>query len=688
MTLEYTFSLTDKLSAGLQKIIINNERMLDTFGGVQMKMLDVNYSFNDTGKSITSLKKRAEFLQEERELIPAGNTKAIIGYNNEINKLNSEIEKLENLKEVPWTEQLESLIPGLEKAFNPMNMLSSAAGSLKQTISDGLTAWKSQYEEQERLSVVMHNTMNAGDEEVKSILKLTDAQQKMGVVSQQTQIAGVEALAGNVSQHDSLQRMIPLMNDMIARQYGVNASKEKATEIAGAFGKIMQGETNALSQYKIELTEAQKGRIRLGDETARVAMLEEVVGKAVGGANLALAQTPEGRWQQHENGISALSGRIGKLTVQFRNALFPVINTFSGLFEKLVSWIESHSTAISSAINNVCAVIAPVLETVFAFISIIGERFAWWFNALTEGNPLIVGITANITGLVATLGGLYAITKAVTFCQNVLSGATKLLSIAQLALNSAYLTSPLTWIVLAIGAVVTVVMICWNKFEGFRRVVLGVWNVVKEFGKSLFNAVLEPIKKIINGIGILGKAISQLFNGDMDGAWESAKAGAAELMEGVKGADPRVVGINVAKTLDIEGAWQQGEEDAKNGVGLFDMEMPSLPGLSDMLNFGGVGAAAGVGADLVSLQPSPAALGVQPQMESGLTIQPSIQPGIQPVGITESYQGFTQPQTEGKTIYVENICEQIVIHVANTDRQGTEEIKSAIYEVLNEIAEA
>lgn len=824
--MSYTFSLAGTLPAGLEEIRITNDRLLDTFSGIQKKMNDVNHAFSDTGRSITSLKKQMSFLEEERSLLPADNQQAIIGYNNEIRKLNAEINKLENLEEVPWTDQLESAIPGLEKMFNPMDMISSAATKLKQAVSDGLDVWKSQHDEQVRLSAVMHNTMNAGEGEVRSILKLTDAQQKLGVVSRSTQVAGIESLTGNVKQQDSLIRMIPLMNDLTAQQYGVNASKEKATEIAGAFGKIMQGDTGALSQYGIKLTEVQETFIRFGNEASRVAMLEEIVGKAAGGANQALAETPEGRWAQHENGINALLGRIGKLTVQFRNSLFPVIDLFGNLFEKVIVWIESNSATIAAAINEVCSVASIVLGGVFTALSGIIQGFSWWFTALNEGNPLVVSLSSQVALLAGTLGGLYAITKTVAFFQGLQEGATKLLTIAQLALNSAFLTSPLTWIALAIGAVVVAVMVCWNKFEGFRRVVLGVWNVIKEFGVGLYNAVLDPIKKIINGVGILGQAIGQLFAGNFDDALETAKAGAKELTEGLKGATlqvafPFTAGIEAFKNADIAGAWAQGGEDAKNTGG--EGEGFQMPGISDILN---LPVFAGSVPDMGNLQPEltmsattqavalpanlsippaaipnqsiqindsqtgsfledimlnvrkiaavlvlPVALNAQSEAISNAAIQPVLpessvkvttqpgnfhlnpfvqpagfplnlftqpatdspgesmqstdsqsgyipkvmmplhkmsstialpvaanvhsgmglesteQPGNYSIGMSESYLSGTQG-AEGNTIHFDRICEQIVIHVANTDQRGTEEIRSAIYEVLNEIAEA
>lgn len=793
--IEYRFSLIDEVSAKMDSITIKNEKMLDLFGGLQMKLTEVNRTFNDTGETLGSLKQKVDFLQQEREWIPVSNMEGLQAYNSKIKELNDSIRKLEGSnvddieklgsafgdihiqlnqlnclhiqelndeideldtpkieqtgKEIDkldgekkgglgrWLDKIKAGIPALTKMLSPLNLLTEARKRLNDAVKDGLVQWDLQYNAETQFSTAMQNSMQAGQEQTDSILKLSKAQQKLGVISQHIQLSGANSLATTVTEPDSLEKLLPLMNDLLAKQHGINATQDHAAAIAGALGKVMKGEADGLSAYGITLTEAQQTLLQFGNEAARVAVLEEAVRKAAGGANEALTQTPEGRWKQHENGVNALLARIGKLTVQFRNSLFPVIEVFGNLFEKVIVWIEGNSATIAAAVQKVCSVAAVVLEGVFSALSGIIEGFTWWFTALQEGNPFVVTITTNVGLLVGVLGGLFAISKAVALYQGIQATATGVLTAAQWALNSAFLASPLTWIVLAIGAVVAVVMVCWNRFENFRKVVFGVWNVIQEFGAGLQHAILNPIRQIIDGIGMLGRAIGQLFEGDFDGAWESAKEGAAELATGLISANPFGVGVNVIRNGDWSGAWekgqqegaeswQQSQEEGDGGFNVSDLlasfgltDMPGhavspelsaptvVPGLQlseskwnqlpesaeparllsqsqhsqnesfledIMLNVRKIAA-------IVTL---PVALSAaQPETGFDLTGQPA----AYSIGTGESYLGNTQGG-DGKTVYVDRICEQIVIHVANTDHRGTEEIRSAIYEVLNEIAEA
>lgn len=57
-------------------------------------------------------------------------------------------------------------------------------------------------------------------------------------------------------------------------------------------GKVIEGQTGALSRYGYSFTEAQEQILKFGTEEQMAATLAEVVGQAVGGVNKALAGSP------------------------------------------------------------------------------------------------------------------------------------------------------------------------------------------------------------------------------------------------------------------------------------------------------------------------------------------------------------------------------------------------------------
>ncbi len=99
---------------------------------------------------------------------------------------------------------------------------------------------------------------------------------------------------------------------------------------------------------------------------------------------------------------------------------------------------------------------------------------------------------------------------------------------AQTMLNAAFLTSPIGWIVLGVAALTAGIVYAWNKFEGFRAVVLTVWETIKGFGEILKTFVIDRIKTIVSGLGLMGSAIYKLFTGDFRGAWSDARQGISD----------------------------------------------------------------------------------------------------------------------------------------------------------------
>ena len=100
------------------------------------------------------------------------------------------------------------------------------------------------------------------------------------------------------------------MNDMVAQQYGYNATQESAVNIATMMGKVMDGQVGALSRYGYKFDEAQEKILKYGTEAEKVATLTEVISESVGGMNAALAQTDEGIMKQQADRIGDIQERI------------------------------------------------------------------------------------------------------------------------------------------------------------------------------------------------------------------------------------------------------------------------------------------------------------------------------------------------------------------------------------------
>lgn len=122
--IEYIFSLRDQISAKLAGITATSDKTRLALSGVQEKVRSAEDVFQDTGKTIGSLKARIDALQAEKEWIPADNLPAIKEYNREISRLTNELNELETAagggKFKKWASEAFDAIPGANLLKNPL----------------------------------------------------------------------------------------------------------------------------------------------------------------------------------------------------------------------------------------------------------------------------------------------------------------------------------------------------------------------------------------------------------------------------------------------------------------------------------------------------------------------------------------------------------------------------------------
>lgn len=209
----------------------------------------------------------------------------------------------------------------LSQSFqNALSGLQQLTGVMQQ-----YTQAAAQQEEAEtKLATNMRNTMGAREEDVRSILRLVSAQQQLGVIGDEIQLNGAQELATYLTKKSTLEKLIPVMNDMIAQQYGLNATSESAANIATMLGKVMDGQVGALSRYGYKFDEAQEQVLKFGTEEQRAAVLAEVVESAVGGMNESLGKTDAGKAKQSANDIGDMKEAVGALLARIEPTIVAV----------------------------------------------------------------------------------------------------------------------------------------------------------------------------------------------------------------------------------------------------------------------------------------------------------------------------------------------------------------------------
>ena len=434
-------------------------------------------------------------------------------------------------KEIPiFDKAIRMLKNPIALAVSAFAALRAGIGKLNEFAAQSRELYNAQAEAETKLAAVMRNTMGARADEINSIKALASEQQRLGVIGDEVQLAGAQELSTYLTKADNLKKLMPVMNDMVAQQYGLYATQEQATSIATMMGKVMDGQVGALSRYGYKFDEAQEKILKFGTEEERAATLADVVSASVGGVNAALAQTPEGALKQYENNLGDLQERFGGLFTAISAAWLPVRNAIMSGWERVVTVFERNKDRIISAVSTIANFIGSAISGVFTVLGWIKNAFAFMY----EWREVIYGVA----GAFILLNAKMIITTTIT---TALAIKEALLTAAQWLLNVAMSANPIGIIIVAIGALIGAIIALCRRYEGWTS----VWNAVKttlvlsfkqyvenwKFGiKELWmdlQIFWERIKSFGSNVGNVFKALAQAMKSVLKGDFEGAKAALA-----------------------------------------------------------------------------------------------------------------------------------------------------------------
>lgn len=385
-------------------------------------------------------------------------------------------------------------VDGLKSAWGQVAGAIAGVASIYSAINfskSALSAYDVQIEAETKLETVMRQRMNANNEMIQSVKDLASAQQQIGVVGDEVQLAGAQQLATFTNNSDALKTLIPAMNNLAVQQNGVNVSSGNMVNIGNLMGKVLQGQTSALSRVGISFTEAQEKILKTGSEMERASVLAQVITDNVGNMNEAMAQTDAGKIQQMKNDWGDMYEVLG-------GQLYPVVG-------QLFATIRTYIPQITTLLSGVVTVISYVVSAIMGVIDVATSCYNYIANNWSTFQPLIVGIVTAIGLLVTTL--------------TVVKVATVAWSVVTAVLNSTLWACPLVWIVGAIAGVVTAIVWVCNKiaewmgvtqsglgliFGCFTWLGANVWNVMATTFNSLtsllYSAFVNPIAGVVEWI--------------------------------------------------------------------------------------------------------------------------------------------------------------------------------------------
>lgn len=342
-----------------------------------------------------------------------------------------------------------ALATGIDAAQRSFNQLQAGM----QNLAD---AYAVQEVNETRLATVMQQRMGATAAEIQSIKDLASAQQELGVIGDEVQLSGAQQIATFLNEKASLETLLPAMNNLLAQQKGLSATTQDAISVGNLMGKVMQGQTSALTRVGITFDEAEEKVLKYGTESERAAMLAQVITNNVGNMNAQLAQTESGKQQQLANRLGDIKEQIGGLV----NGALPFVT------------IAAQSTQALASITTLVGGIKTLSTTLYA-----------------SAKAFAVSTAAFVKNKVAALATAAA-QKAVTAATTIWTGVQKILNLV-LTMN------PIGLIITAIGALVTAIIAAYNNCEGFRQIVDKVWEAIKPLANAIMNGLAKAFEWLV-----------------------------------------------------------------------------------------------------------------------------------------------------------------------------------------------
>jgi tape measure domain-containing protein len=147
-------------------------------------------------------------------------------------------------------------------------------------------------------------------------------------------------------------------------------------------------------------------------------------------------------------------------------------------------------------------VLAPILKSIIQNTTKAIEFLKEMFTGSSTGAKVFRTVLA---ALVIVLGTYYTLQALAATWTYILTAATWLW-------NAALAANPIVWIIALLVALVATIMLLWDKFEGFRRVIGGVFGFFK-----------QQIMTVVHAFTNFAQIIDDIFHGRFAKAFENGK---------------------------------------------------------------------------------------------------------------------------------------------------------------------
>ena len=417
-----------------------------------------------------------------------------------------------------------------------------------------IDAAKDQVRIEKLLETTMKRTSNASKEQIQAIKDEASALQNVGVVGDEVALAGANQLAVYGLRSDQIKKLMPNLNDMIAKEKGLNGTQEDAVAMADVIGKAMNGKTKGLLKYGVSLTAAEEKLFKTMKQEQRMEFISKKLNESIGGTNKALRETDEGKIVAAKNAWGDMKEELGKKLLPYLGKFaewfetkIPAIQNFilgiADKIQELVTKAEPYITQIKDMFGKIFEKVKPALEETWQILSDAGavaiDIAQGIINNWDRISPVVYTIVGAITAynIAMTIrnnkeliyAGIIKSKMALDTAQALLTGQ---LTIKQWALNVAMKANPIGLVITAIAVLVGGIWLLCKNWDLVKKKTIELW---KKLDNNPLGKVLKFIIKFGNPVGAMINAF--LFLKDViTQNWETIKDFAMTLWDNLVGA--------------------------------------------------------------------------------------------------------------------------------------------------------
>ena len=399
--------------------------------------------------------------------------------------------------------------------------LTAAAGVF---IKQSIDAAKDKLKADKLLETNLMKQANLKKEHIQMLKDEASALQDVGIVGDDVAVAGAGQLAIYKLKAEQIKTILPVIDDMVAKEKGFNGTQEDAIAMADVFGKAVEGKTKGLVKYGVSLTDAEEKLFKTMKREQRAEFLNKKLTAAIGGTNKALRETDEGKIVAAKGAWGDMQAELGKKLMpklaaiaEWFHSKIPTIQDFilslADKVEELVTRAEPYITQIKDMFGKIFEKVKPALEETWQILSNAGtvaiDIAQGIINNWDRISPVVYTLVGAIAAYKLVMFGAWvyttamvAITKVKMAWDAAQAAATETLTVKQWLLNAAMNANPIGFVITAIALLVGGIwLLCKN------------WDLVKkkvvEFWQKLDN---NPLGKVLKFIIKFGNPIGAMIN--------------------------------------------------------------------------------------------------------------------------------------------------------------------------------